>query len=62
MWSTPFAGRRGAGVVELLRLTGFRTYSEFVSETDPLERRLIQRSIKAWHDQRQQAAPSGSGR
>lgn len=51
MWSTPFAARNGAGVVEILRLTGFKTWSEFQRETDPLERRLIVKSIADWHDQ-----------
>lgn len=45
MWSTPFAARRGAGIAEILAVTGCRTYSEFIEETAPLERRLIVRSI-----------------
>lgn len=50
MWSTPFAARNGGGVVEILRLTGFRSWSEFHAETDPMERRLLIKSIEAWHD------------
>lgn len=50
---SPFAARQGAGIVELLRLTGFRTYREFIKETTPMERKLITESIAAWHDKRQ---------
>lgn len=54
MWSRNFAARRGAGVVEILRLTGFRSYGEFISETNPYERALIIESIEAWHDEQSQ--------
>lgn len=36
--------------MEVLRLTGFRTWSEFIGETTPEERVLIAESISAWHD------------
>lgn len=52
MWSTPFASREGAGIAEILRITGCRTYTEFHELTDPVERRLIVRSIEAWHEER----------
>ena len=58
---TPFANRNGAGVVEILRLTGFRTYSEFVAETNEYERRLIVKSIGAWHDERDGGGGGAAG-
>lgn len=36
-------------MIEVLRLTGYRSWSEYVTETSSLERRLIQESIRAWH-------------
>jgi len=38
-------------------LTGFRTYSEFVGETDPLERRLLVASVEAYQRKKEQAGP-----
>jgi hypothetical protein len=61
MWSSPFAQRNGAGVVEILDKTGFRTYSEFVDETTPLERRLLVKSIEAYHDKRDGGGTGGLG-
>jgi hypothetical protein len=39
-------------------LTGFKTYREFVTETTPMERKLIAESIRAWHEDQE---PTGGG-
>jgi len=62
---TGFSERRGPGIVRILEMTGCRTYSEFVSMTNPPERRLIIKSIEA-HDRqkrrrRQASSPSPTG-
>jgi hypothetical protein len=51
--STPFAARNGAGIVEILDKTGFKTYSEYMTETTPEQRRLLVKSIEAYHDARE---------
>lgn len=43
----------------MLRLTGFRTYSEFVRETNPYQRALLMQAIEAWHDKRDQGGGAG---
>lgn len=44
-------------------MTGFKTYSAFVAETNPYERRLIVESIEQYHRERDSsgggAGPSG---
>jgi len=34
----------------VLRLTGFKTWGEFLEETTPEDRALTMESIRAWHD------------
>jgi hypothetical protein len=48
-------------VAELLRLTGFRSLSEFVEETNEYERRLIIKSVEAWHDEQDSGSASAGG-
>jgi len=57
---SPFATRNGAAVVELLRLTGFRTWGEFVEETNDYERHLIMRSVEQWHDEQSDGVGGGA--
>ena len=48
--SNPFSARRGPGIIELLRLTGFRSLSEFYAETNHYERELLLAAIAEYHD------------
>lgn len=57
--SNPFAAREGPGIVEVLRLTGFRSYSEFIEDTSALERMLLVEAIGAWHDKREASGGGG---
>ena len=41
--------------MEVLDKTGFRTWGQFLRETDEYERRIILKSIKQYHDERSQA-------
>jgi hypothetical protein len=59
MWSRNFATRRGAGIAEILRVTGYGTYGEFVRETDPLDRRLTVRAIEQYNRERESEMPRG---
>lgn len=59
--SRNFATRNGAGVVELLRLTGFRSLSEFHEETSVFERHLIIESIEAYNEERSSTGGGGGG-
>jgi len=50
-WYGSFATRHGAGLVEVLDKTGFRSYGEFRRELPEWEQRLIVESIKAYHEE-----------
>ncbi|AGC34569.1 hypothetical protein HSTV1_24 [Haloarcula sinaiiensis tailed virus 1] len=41
-------------------MTGFRSLSEFVAETNPYERELIVRSIDAWHSEQDSGGSPGA--
>ena len=53
-----FATLDGAGIVEILRLTGFKTYTEFMTETSIYERAFLAEAVGEWHEQH---SPSGGG-
>jgi len=44
-----------------LRVTGFRTLSEFYEHTNPYERTLILESMQAYADAKERASGSGGG-
>jgi len=51
MWFVNFATRHGAGIVEVLDKTGFKSFGEFRRELPPWEQRLLIESIKQYHEE-----------
>ena len=54
-----FARRNGAGIVELLRLTGYNSYGDFMTDQNEYERALTVAAIEDWQGQKEASMPSG---
>ena len=59
MQSNPFAARRGDGVVEILRLTGLKTPTEYLTETTKYDRAFLREAVGAWQESQASAMERG---